>query len=79
MKKIILLASLFGITGIMMNAKDLVESKPEIEKETITFKLPAQWIQCIAPCGAVYWLQASNYNTVAEFLDAQQDFNDIKC
>lgn len=44
-----------------------------------TQNLPPQWIEIEAPCGKVYWMQAGNYKTVADFLDAQQDFNDEKC
>nr|WP_314493548.1 hypothetical protein [uncultured Chryseobacterium sp.] len=43
-----------------------------------TQNLPPQWIEVEAPCDKVYWMQAGNYTTVADFLDAQQDFNDAK-
>jgi hypothetical protein len=69
----------------MVSAKDITITKKVKEMKKITLveknalKLPAQWVECSSPCGEVYWLQASNYDTVSDLLDAEQELNDIKC
>ncbi len=84
MKKMLFVVAL-GVAGLLC-AKGTVKSKKSVIKPIVkkslvmkTPQMPSQWVECHSPCGKVYWLQASNYNTPAELLDAQQEFNDIKC
>ncbi|SEW32254.1 hypothetical protein SAMN05421841_2280 [Chryseobacterium wanjuense] len=84
MKKFILLSALSfaAFTSAKENVNNSFEIKNEVYKssqEGKVFRLPYQWVECHSPCGAVYWLQASNYESPADLLDAQQDLNDIKC
>lgn len=66
----------FSIKGI---DSEMNESKIFQESILKIVKLPYQWIEVQAPCGAVYYMEMSNYDTMDEFWDAMQDFNDIKC
>lgn len=88
MKKLLLIAAL-GVAGVMSASSGNVlnvakitktESIKEVSFSSPSLKiLPSLWVKCVAPCGAVYYMQLSNYETMDDFWDTMQEFNSIKC
>ncbi|NIF05074.1 hypothetical protein F3J23_06425 [Chryseobacterium sp. Tr-659] len=90
MKKIIFIVTL-GVAGLM-SAKGITDK--EITKKIKTTAKKARncsrvsikaktgyynWIQVTSPCGAVYYLEASDYDSIQAFTDDVTYFNAQKC
>ncbi|MBP1163791.1 MULTISPECIES: hypothetical protein [unclassified Chryseobacterium] len=90
MKKIIFIVA-FGAAGLMSakntTAKKVIKKAETIEKKAVNHSKVSQktkaifynWIQVISPCGAVYYLEASDYDSVGDFTDDVIYFNAQKC
>ena len=85
MKKLLLVAAI-GVAGLVsakeVVKKNLVKSPVKPNSSFIDAKLknlPYQWLKVNSPCGVVYWIQAANYRTVSDAVDAIDYFNEAKC
>lgn len=85
MKKLLFMTAL-GVAGLVSAKesvkKSLVKSPVKLNASFIDAKLknlPYQWVKVNSPCGEVYWLQAANYKTVSDAIDAIDYFNEAKC
>lgn len=89
MKKLLLIAAI-GAAGLM-SAKSITEKKVIKKVETTEKKVRSKvsnkakkavfynWIQVTSPCGAVYYLEASDYGSIEAFADDVVYFNAQKC
>ncbi|MBB6330367.1 hypothetical protein HNP24_001317 [Chryseobacterium sediminis] len=86
MKKIIFIAAL-GTAGLMsaksITTKKVIKKAETTEKKGLnrskTKAVLYNWIQVTSPCGAVYYLEASDYDSVGDFTDDVIYFNAQKC
>jgi len=89
MKKIFFIAALSvaGLISAKGNAdKKIIKKSVNTEKKAVNKKASKRtkvvvynWIRVISPCGAVYYLEASDYNSVESFTDDVIYFNAQKC
>lgn len=85
MKKLLFVAAL-GVASLVsakeFSKKSLLKNPEKQNKKLIDARLknlPYQWVKVNSPCGEVYWIQAANYRTVSDALDAIDYFNEAKC